>query len=95
MRAWMQRAGLETILGLRIEGNTLRLDPCIPRSWPGFEISLRRGGSRYEIAVENPDGVERGIAAAKIDGAEVAAQRPLIVAVVDDGAVHRVWIKLG
>ena len=27
---WMQRAGVESILGLRIEGDKLRLDPCIP-----------------------------------------------------------------
>ncbi len=35
---WMQRAGVESILGLRIEGSAMRLEPCIPRSWPRFEI---------------------------------------------------------
>ena len=39
---WMHRAGLESILGLRFEGSSLHLDPCIPNSWPGFEIRLRR-----------------------------------------------------
>ena len=31
---WMQRAGVESILGLRIEGGALRLDPCIPGPGP-------------------------------------------------------------
>ena len=74
----MQRAGVESILGLRIEGGALRLDPCIPRSWPRFEITLRHGTSRFEIVVENPQGVQRGVAAAELDGEKVAA-RPLSI----------------
>ncbi len=35
---WMYRAGLEWILGFRLQGAALLLDPCIPRAWPGFEI---------------------------------------------------------
>ena len=72
---WMQRVGLESILGLRLEGKTLHLDPCIPRAWPGFEIVLRHGSARYEIRVENPDGAERGIAFAAVDEM-VVTERP-------------------
>ncbi|MGZ5913525.1 MAG: GH36-type glycosyl hydrolase domain-containing protein, partial [Reyranella sp.] len=92
--AWMQRAGLESILGLRIEGNALRLEPCIPRSWPRLEITLRHGASRYEIVVENPQGVQRGVAAAEFDGATITA-RPLSIPLNDDGAVHRLQVRLG
>jgi cyclic beta-1,2-glucan synthetase len=91
---WMQRAGVENILGLRIEGATLRLDPCIPRSWPRFEIALRHGASRYEIVVENPQGVQQGVAAGELDGAIIAA-RPLSIALKDDGAVHHLVVRLG
>jgi len=91
---WMQRAGVESILGLRIEGDALRLDPCIPRSWPRFEITLRHGASRYEIVVENPQSVQRGIAAAELDGAKITA-RPLSIPLKDDGAVHRLQVQLG
>ena len=52
--AWMYRAGLEWILGCRLRGATLLLNPCIPRNWPGFEVTLRYRSSRYEIEVENP-----------------------------------------
>jgi cyclic beta-1,2-glucan synthetase len=91
---WMQRAGVESILGLRIEGGALRLDPCIPRSWPRFEITLRHGESRYEIVVENPQGVQRGVAAAELDGATIVA-RPLSIPLKDDGGVHRLQVRLG
>ena len=91
---WMQRAGVESILGLRIEGGALRLDPCIPRSWPRFEITLRHGTSRFEIVVENPQGVQRGVAAAELDGEKIAA-RPLSIPLKDDGAVHRLQVRLG
>jgi cyclic beta-1,2-glucan synthetase len=91
---WMQRAGIESILGLRIEGDSLRLDPCIPRSWPRFELVVRRGTSRYEIVVENPKGVQRGIEAAALDGAQVS-RSPLSIPFTDDGAVHHVLVRLG
>jgi cyclic beta-1,2-glucan synthetase len=91
---WMQRAGIESILGLRIEAETLRLNPCIPDSWSGFEIVIRRGASRYQIIVENPDGVQRGIAAAEFDDT-VIDLRPLVIPFKDDQAVHRLRIRLG
>ena len=42
---WMYRAGLEWMLGFRLRGTTLVIDPCVPKSWPGFDdrvpVSLR------------------------------------------------------
>jgi cyclic beta-1,2-glucan synthetase len=60
----MQRVGIENILGLRIRGSLLELNPCIPMTWPKFELTVRYGSARYEIVVENPDRVTRGVAAA-------------------------------
>ncbi|HEX5380077.1 MAG TPA: glycosyl transferase, partial [Phenylobacterium sp.] len=91
---WMQRAGVESILGVHVEGGSLRLDPCIPSTWPRFEVTLRHGTSRYEIEVENPLGVQQGVVSAELDGTEVTP-RPLIVPLKDDGAVHRLRVRLG
>jgi cyclic beta-1,2-glucan synthetase len=91
---WMQRAGLESILGLRIRGAFLYLDPCIPKSWPTFEITVRRRSARYEIIVDNPDGVSRGVRFAEMDGVEIT-DRPLRLRMVDVGAVHRVHVMMG
>ena len=60
---WMYQAGLEGILGFAVRGTTLRIDPCIPRAWPGYEIDFRYHSARYEIVVENPHGVSRGVVA--------------------------------
>ena len=39
--AWMYRAGLESLLGLRRRGSTFSVNPCIPSSWPEYEIVWR------------------------------------------------------
>jgi cyclic beta-1,2-glucan synthetase len=91
---WMYRAGLEWLLGFRLRGAVLHLDPCIPRGWRRFDITFRYHASRYEIAVENPSGVTRGIASIEVDGIrrEVADGRVLLTS---DGAIHRVRVVLG
>jgi cyclic beta-1,2-glucan synthetase len=89
---WLYRAGVEDILGFRKQGDLLLLDPCIPKAWPGFEIVYRHGSARYDIAVENPQGVSRGVASASLDGKALDAAR---VPLADDGAVHKVKVVLG
>jgi len=91
---WMQRAGVEGILGLRLRGAFLHLDPCIPKAWPRFQMSVRRHSTRYEIVVDNPAGVSGGVRFAEVDGVEIR-ERPLRLPMVDDGAAHRVHVKLG
>ncbi|MET0314757.1 MAG: glycosyl transferase, partial [Hansschlegelia sp.] len=49
--AWMHRAGTEGILGIRREGATLIVDPCIPDAWPGFEATVAFAGGSCRIRV--------------------------------------------
>ena len=91
---WMYRAGVEHVLGLRIEGAFLHLDPCIPKHWRSYEMTLNRGSSRYEIVVENPDAVSKGIAHAEYDGIALS-EHPLRLPLEDDGSIHTVKITLG
>jgi cyclic beta-1,2-glucan synthetase len=91
---WMQRAGIESIIGIRVLNGVLHFAPCIPSSWPGFEASLVFGRSRYHIVLENPDHVQSGIAAADLDGTELTV-RPLTIPLVDDGASHTIRVRLG
>jgi cyclic beta-1,2-glucan synthetase len=88
----MYRVGLESILGLKRRGAALSINPCIPASWPEYEVRWRFGRTRYEIRVENPERCSRGVARAELDGRPAdAAAIPL----VDDGQVHRVLVVLG
>ena len=91
--AWLYRAGLESILGFRLRGARLQIDPCIPRAWPGFAITFRYRTARYEIAIENPRGVMRGVARAELDGATLDC--PPSIPLSDDGATHRIRLVLG
>jgi cyclic beta-1,2-glucan synthetase len=91
---WMQRAGIESILGLRLEGGHLHLNPCIPTSWPRFEVIVRFHSAQYEIVVDNPGRVGRGIVAATVDGTAVK-EGPLSLRMLDDGATHHVVVLLG
>ena len=89
---WMQRAGVEGILGLRILNGALHVDPCIPRDWPGFEATVTWRSARHRIVVGNPRRVCRGVASVRLDGADVAAGP---VRLLDDGATHLVEVTLG
>jgi cyclic beta-1,2-glucan synthetase len=91
---WMYQAGIEAILGFRLRGTTLRIDPCIPRAWPDYQIDFRYLSARYEIVVENPQGVSRGVASAELDGQPLAGEGAAIP-LADDGATHRVRVVLG
>ncbi len=90
---WMYRAGIEWLLGVRVRGLRLMIDPCIPSAWPGFTLAVRIGATRYHITVENPQGVCRGVALLEVDG--VASDDRGGVAIVDDGRIYRVRAVLG
>jgi len=91
---WMYQAGVESILGLRLRGTNLVLEPCIPRAWPGYELTFRYHSARYEIVVSNPQGVSRGIVRTELDG-QLLPGDGATVPLVDDGATHRVTVVLG
>ena len=46
---WMYRLGVEAILGVRREGDSLYVDPCIPRDWEAYTV-IYRDGAAYERA---------------------------------------------
>ncbi len=89
---WMYRAGTEWLLGIRKAGQMLTIDPCIPRHWPGFEASYRFGKTQYEIKVENPGAVMRGVTRIELDGKTLTG---VSIPLVDDGAGHQVNVTLG
>jgi cyclic beta-1,2-glucan synthetase len=91
---WMYRTAIEGILGIHVRGAVLRISPCIPRTWPRFEILYRYGSSVYRITVENPRGVNLRIAQATMDG-QTLSGRPCDIGLLDDGLQHQVRITLG
>jgi cyclic beta-1,2-glucan synthetase len=89
---WMYRAALEYILGFKLKGDRLRLEPCIPRFWREFEIKYRYGKTSYQIKVENPNSLCRGIAIVELDGAVQPSNEAVLV---DDGRMHELRVVMG
>jgi cyclic beta-1,2-glucan synthetase len=89
----MYRAGLEWMLGFRLRGTRLTVDPCIPRAWPGFSIAFRHGSTPYEIVVENPQGASRGVSTVELDAMPLESHASIPLA--DDRKAHRIRIVLG
>ena len=90
---WMYRAGLQWVLGFRLCGTRLVVDPCIPRAWRGFSIAFRYHSARYDIVVENPQGLTRGVSFVEVDGVPCDGQAG--IPLVDDRRQHGVRIVLG
>ena len=91
--AWMWRLGVEGILGLRKESGRLRIEPCIPPSWPGFEAWVRLGKRNVHVVVENPERVATGVAAMTLDGVEIHDTR--IDVDPSTTGTHEVTVRLG
>jgi len=64
---WMYRVWMEDILGLKIIGDSLVIDPSIPPDWDRFTARYNRGRALYEIEVLNPDKVSRGVVSVEMD----------------------------
>jgi cellobiose phosphorylase len=89
---WMYRIGLEYLLGIRRRGRTLAITPCIPSSWPSFEVEYRYGTASYHIVVENPDRVSHGVTRLELDGQRVPDS---YIRLESDDRVHEVRVVLG
>jgi cellobiose phosphorylase len=90
--SWLYRVALEAILGLRLTGDTLRIEPCIPPGWPGYEVAYRHGSATYRIRVDNAAGTGRGVRSVTVDGQPAAGE---VVPLRDDGREHDVRVTLG
>ena len=69
--AWMYAAATQHILGIRPELDGLRIDPCIPGDWDGFEVVRHFRGKFYRIRIVNPEHVCCGVSRLQVDGALV------------------------
>ena len=90
---WMYQAGVEGILGIRREGASLVLDPCIPSEWPGYEARVTVAQTRYDIRITRlgtaPD--PRAIRAT-LDGQVVSREGALRLPL--DGCQHEVRLEI-
>ncbi|MGZ8607273.1 MAG: GH36-type glycosyl hydrolase domain-containing protein, partial [Actinomycetota bacterium] len=66
--AWNLVAITQWILGVRAEHDGLRVDPCLPQDWEGFEAQRRFRGATYRIRVKKARGVRGRVSSVAVDG---------------------------
>src|SRR4051812_13809774 len=69
---WLYRVAVEAILGVRVRGDVLQFEPCVPGRWPGFEVTYRFGSATYNVRVDNSAGAGRGVRSVTADGRPAA-----------------------
>ena len=90
--AWTWRLGVEGILGLRLRGGDLMIDPCLPKGWGRVEAELRGPAGTLAIRIEDPDRLGRGAVELIVDGERRGAGT---VAFPTDGSVRQVLARIG
>ncbi|WPL21553.1 glycosyl hydrolase family 65 protein [Thiorhodovibrio frisius] len=87
---WMYRLILKSLLGLHLEGNTLRITPCLPADWNGFKLSYRYRETLYTIEV-NQASEANSAPQVTLDG---VPQDGLTIPLSDDRRSHAVEVSL-
>ena len=80
------------ILGIKPDWQGLKIDPCVPHDWDGYKVSRRFRGATYDIAINNPDHVCKGVKAVVVDGKAIEGN---VLPVFADGKNHEVVVTLG
>ncbi len=93
--SWFYNVAVRTVLGIRTAAEHgqryLVVDPCVPKSWKTYSVEVRFGETTYQVRVDNPRGVNRGVERVACDGSVVPNAR---VPISDDGRTHRVTVTM-
>jgi cyclic beta-1,2-glucan synthetase len=87
---WMYRLLTESLLGLRLEVDRLRLEPVLPASWESFKIHYRYRDTFHHITVCNKGG--KTVTRVVFDGAE---RSETTIPLIDDHCEHNAEVDLG
>jgi len=95
----MYRTILESLLGLKVRGDEMEIDPCIPKTWTDFSLIYTYKNTKYNIQVLNnsnsfanfPSTKLEMFKQIKIDGVNIVGD---IINLVDDGGIHEVEVSL-
>jgi cellobiose phosphorylase len=88
---WMYRLLVETLLGVNLEGDRLRLAPRMPPSWTTYKIHYRYRSTVYHITVNRSVAPADGADRLSLDGSDLpGGTLPL----QDDRQVHAVVMTI-
>jgi cellobiose phosphorylase len=88
---WMYRLIVESLLGMKLEVDKLRIAPCFPMDWKEFTVHYRYRETLYHINILQVS-TRNGETSVTVDGVE----RPdNVIPLVDDRQEHSVKVKIG
>lgn len=90
--AWSYFSATQFILGIQPKVNGLRVNPCIPSTWEGYEVTRQFRNKTWHIVVHNPERVCSGVIRVIADGKSI--EDDLIPADLP-GEMHEIEIWLG
>jgi len=73
--AWNFFAISQYILGIQPGYDGLVVNPCIPKNWDGFVVQRKFRGTTYQIEVQNPNHVSKGVKELWVDGKKIQGPR--------------------
>ncbi|MBK5092288.1 MAG: hypothetical protein JJE48_02080 [Actinobacteria bacterium] len=90
--AWQWHVFWGYILGIRPVYEGLLMDPCLPTEWEAITARRWFRGSIYEIEIDKPKGISKGVKRVLVDGEPIDGN---VVRPHGDGGVHRVLVEMG
>lgn len=91
--SWANFTAQQGILGIRPEPAGLRIQPCIPTTWPEFFVRRTFRGNHYEITVRNPNRLCSGVREVCVGGQTIPDN--LVPAAAGTGKIIRVEADIG
>jgi len=90
--SWVYQAATKYIMGIRPQHTGLKINPCIPKKWDGFNAIRKFRNAIYKIVVKNPDHVSKGVISMTVDGERINGN---IAPVFNDNKIHEVLVVMG
>ncbi|NME68629.1 GH36-type glycosyl hydrolase domain-containing protein [Flammeovirga aprica] len=88
--AWNFYTLMHYILGVQPEYNGLLIDPCIPQEWKEYTVSRKFRGGTYNITIQNPNNVSKGVAQITVNGEKIEGN---LIPILGEGK-HQVIVQM-
>jgi cellobiose phosphorylase len=90
--AWNWAAISQDILGIKPGYDGLTIDPCVPKDWIEYKVTREYRGAIYNITIENPMGVCKGVGSLTVNGEPVQGN---VVPIQAANSMNAVEVVLG
>ncbi|WP_231742695.1 GH36-type glycosyl hydrolase domain-containing protein [Polystyrenella longa] len=87
---WMYRLLIESFLGIELDIDKLRLQPCLPEAWTRFKIHYRFHETFYHISFDN-EGANTSVQRLTLDGVEISES---FIQLINDNQDHQVEVVM-